>query len=437
MHDGNPQNIWFFHHYSTPPNMSGLTRPFNFGKQLKKYGIETAVFAASYLHYSDVNLIDDNRKYLLYNESDIPYIFINTPSSATGTLARIKNMLFFYFRLLNVTKEYAQRHGAPDVIIASSPHPLVMIAGIKAARQFNIPCICEVRDLWPEAIFSFGKLKETSFIGKILTAGEHWIYRKANALIFTKEGDIDYLKEQKWDTDHGGDISLNKCWYINNGVNLDVFLKEVLENKLNDTDLLDDTKFNVIYAGAIRPVNNIGNILDAAALLKGHTDIQFLIYGDGNQLETLKQRVKDEGLNNVKMMGYVEKKFIPYILSKSSVNILNYSQSKYNWTRGNSSNKLFEYMASGKPTISTIKMGYCILEKYKCGLTLEVSTPEELAKVILEMYDMPKKQYEEMSKNAMTGAADFDFQILTEKLLDVVKSVNGKAEQEMTGGNNY
>ncbi|MDI9493314.1 MAG: glycosyltransferase [Bacillota bacterium] len=98
--------------------------------------------------------------------------------------------------------------------------------------------------------------------------------------------------------------------------------------------------------------------MDAAALLEDDNDIQFLIYGDGSEKEVLEKRIVDEGLSNVKMKGFINKQFIPYILSKSSVNIFNYSQSKYNWARGNSSNKLFEYMASGKPIISTVKMGY-------------------------------------------------------------------------------
>ncbi len=63
-----------------------------------------------------------------------------------------------------------------------------MVAGIKIAKKLGVPCICEIRDLWPEAIFSFNKAKEKSILGKLLIKGEHWIYKKANALIFTKEG---------------------------------------------------------------------------------------------------------------------------------------------------------------------------------------------------------------------------------------------------------
>ena len=419
------KNIWYFHHYATLPKLNGHIRPFNFGRILKEYGMETTIFAASYLHFSDINLIKDKSKYIRNVEYGVPFVFINTPPSTRGTLARVMNMAVFYFRLLDVSEKYAKEHGSPDVIIASSPHPLAMIAGIRVARKFNIPCICEVRDLWPEAIFSFGKLKENNFLGKILIAGEHWIYKNANALIFTKEGDTDYLRERKWDIGNGGDVDLKKCHYINNGVDLELFQRAALENTIDDPDLLAD-KFNVVYTGAIRPVNNVGNILDAAALLKEHTDIQFLIYGDGNQLEILKKRVETEGLTNVKMKGYVNKQCIPYILSKSSVNILNYSQFQYNWTRGNSSNKLFEYMASGKPIISTVKMGYCILERYNCGLSLETSTPEELARMILKIRDMPSEQYQEMARNAKVGAANFDYKLLVAKLRGVIETVHNK-----------
>ena len=164
-------------------------------------------------------------------------------------------------------------------------------------------------------------------------------------------------------------------------------------------------------------------MLDTAKLLKNDKEIQFLIYGDGNQKEMLEKRVVDEGLDNVKMKGFVNKQFIPYILSKSSLNILNYSHNQYNWARGNSSNKLFEYMASGKPIISTVKMGYSIIEKYKCGIELENSTPEELVQGISDIKNMPEHQYKLLGSNAKRGANDFDFKVLTRKLIDVIDSL--------------
>lgn len=415
------KNIWVFHHYATPPTMNGFTRPYNFGVNLNKVGYKVKVFAASYLHFSDINLIENNKLYITNDETKIPFVFVKTLSSAGNGVGRILNMVLYYKNLFKVTKEFINKDDRPDLIIASSPHPLAMVAGIKIAKKLRVPCISEVRDFWPEVFFMGGRLKENSIIGKLLIKGEHWIYKNSDALVFLKEGDYTYITDKKWDVSQGGDIDLKKCSYINNGVNIDNFNNQIKTEVFEDEDLANG-KFSVVYAGAIRPVNNIGNILDAAKLLKEKNKIQFLIYGDGNQREMLQNRIEDEKISNVKMKGYVDKKYMPYVLSKSSINILNYSQSKYNWSRGNSSNKLFEYMASGKPIISTVKMGYSPIEKYDCGVSLEENTPEALAEAILRIYNMPLEKYNEISINAKNGAEDFDYKELTEKLISVMES---------------
>jgi len=398
-------------------------RHYWFAENLIKEGYDATVFCANTYHNKSECIDTGKRKYATDVLNGIPFVFVKTTTALGNGLDRVKNMGLFYWNLFSVAKTYAKEHEKPDVIIASSVHPLTMVAGIQIAKKMNVPCICEIRDLWPEAIFSFNKTRENSLLGKILVTGEHWIYRKADALIFTKEGDTDYIKEKKWDTLNGGDINLDKTHYINNGVDVESFNRFINEKVIGDKDL-ESGKFNVVYVGAIRPVNNIGNILDSAKILKYDKKIQFLIYGDGNQKEMLEKRVTEEGLDNVKIKGFVNKQFIPYILSKSSLNILNYSHIHYNWARGNSSNKLFEYMASGKPVISTVKMGYSIIEKYKCGIEIENGTPQELVQAIVDIKNMPEHLYELLGNNAKRGANDFDFKVLTGKLIDVIDSLS-------------
>lgn len=77
-------------------------------------------------------------------------------------------------------------------------------------------------------------------------------------------------------------------------------------------------------------------------------------------------------------------------------------------------------MASGKPIISTIKTGYSIIKKYKCGVELENGTAKELSQAILEIYNMPQNEYEILCMNSLNGAKDFDFKILTRKLIKVI-----------------
>ena len=300
--------LWIFHHYATLPTLNGHIRPYRFATHLKQKEIETTIFAASFQHFSGSNLITDNNEYLRKEVDGIPFVFIKTPDGTSG-IRRVFNMLAFYRGLKKTCYKYAKTYGKPDCILASSPQPMAMQAGIEIAKKIHVPCICEIRDLWPEAIFNVTNIiTEKDFIGRLLIAGEHSIYRKADALVFTKEGDTDYLKERHWTKAQGGDIDLAKCFYINNGIELGEWIRQIRDCTLIDKDL-EDSSFKLVYAGAIRPVNNVANILDAAKLLKKQ-NIKFLIYGDGNQKRELEKRVADEQIDNVTFKGFIEKKIL-------------------------------------------------------------------------------------------------------------------------------
>ena len=413
------KNIWYFHHYATPLTMSGMGRPSWFGRHLQKAGHDITVFSASFLHYSSRNLIDDDSLFIRNNDTPIPFVFVKTRAYAESGKERVINMLQFYVNLKKTVKKLLRSgEKKPDVIIASSPHPLTMLAGIQIAKKLKVPCICEVRDFWPEVFFFGGKLKEKSLLGRLLVAGEHWIYRHADAMIFLKEGDTNYISDHHWEKD----VPLAKCHYINNGIDFEEFRRIIDEADYHDPDL-ESGKFKIVYVGAIRPVNNVDMILDAAKKLGDDPEIEFLIYGDGNLVPHIRQRIDDEKITNVKLKGYVPKNVVPAILSKADVNLLNYSSNQYNWSRGNSSNKLFEYMASGKPILTNVKMGYCLLQKYNCGKVAESESLDSYVEAIRKIKMLSPQEYDELCRNALRAAQDFDYKNLSRSLLAVIGEV--------------
>ena len=413
-------NIWYLHHYATPYEIPGLHRPFEFGEYFCKQGHKITVFTSSYLHFASKNMIEDNSKYLVKKYDEVEAVFIKTCGYENSAKNRVINMFQFGMKLPKIAKMYAKTNDKPDVIIASSPHPFTMMAGLKIAKKFGIPCICEVRDFWPEVFFYGGKLKETSLLGRMLLAGERRIYKKADGITFLKEGDHTYITEKGWSTEQGGSIDMDKCIYINNGVDVKLFDKRVKDFQFEDADFNSD-KFKIVYCGTIRPVNNIDLILDTAKILGD--DYTFLVFGTGNCVEPLKKRIEEEQINNVKMKGYVDNKYIPSILSHSSLNLLNYSGKDYNWSRGNSSNKLFEYLASGKPVLSTVKMGYDIIERHNCGMSVECTTPEEIAEKIRTIKELSSDTYADLCKNARKAVEEFDIPNLSDKYIAEIERI--------------
>lgn len=118
---------------------------------------------------------------------------------------------------------------------------------------------------------------------------EKWIYKKADAVVFTMEGAYDYIIEQGWDKE----IPRSKVHYINNGVDLEQFDYNKEHFRVEDADLDEPDTFKIVYTGSIRKVNNLGLLLDAAKCVKNPC-VKFLIWGDGDERAALEQRVREE-----------------------------------------------------------------------------------------------------------------------------------------------
>lgn len=413
------KNVWIWNHYATNMFKDQGGRHYWFANNLLEKGYNPTIFCASKIHNSHENIDTGNKKYVSDTVNNIPFVFVKTPDYIGNGKQRIVNMLEFYKNLFPVAKEYATLHGKPDVIIASSVHPLTLVAGIKIAKKLGVPCICEVRDLWPESIVAYGALKRNSIIAKLLYMGEKWIYKKANSIIMTWEGGKDYINEQGWNPQ----IDLKKVKHISNGVVIDKFDRNSKEYQILDVDLENKSFKNIVYAGSIRKVNNLGLILDAAKLIqaKGIEDIRFLIYGSGDESEVLKKRCEDESINNVIFKGKVEKKYVASILKKAYINLLHNSSTSLD-KYGQSQNKFFEYLAAGKCIIQTYTTGYSICERYECGISVPIQNAEEIANAIIKVCSNNEK-ISILGNNARLASYEFDFKKLTCKLIDIIETV--------------
>ncbi|MDZ5711311.1 glycosyltransferase family 4 protein [Jeotgalibacillus haloalkalitolerans] len=419
------KNIWIWNHYATNMYKDQAGRHYWFAENLIKKGYNPTIFCASTVHNSDENIDTGKRLFVSHQVNEIPFVFVKTPNYIGNGKQRIKNMLSFYINLFKVSKEYAKKNGKPDVILASSVHPLTLVAGIKVAKHFGVPCICEVRDLWPESIVAYGTLKRNSLIAKMLYQGEKWIYKNAHSIIMTWEGGKDYISDQNWDDI----IDLNKVHHISNGVVIDSFDKNSNEHKIIDSDLDSKGYKNIVYAGSIRKVNNLGMLIDAANIIQkqDENDIRFLIYGSGDESEALKKRCEEEGINNVIFKGKVEKKYVPSILKKSYINILHNSSTSLD-KYGQSQNKFFEYLAAGKCIVQTYSTGYSICEKYNCGISAPHQNAKEIAKAIL-IASSSEVDNKKMGENAREIAHVFDFSKLTEKVINIIEGIDEGGEE--------
>jgi glycosyltransferase involved in cell wall biosynthesis len=409
------KKLWLINQYAMPPKYEVRVQTLKRAQYLIEYGYDVTIIGGSYLHNTDINLINDKRRYIKANYDGIKYIHIKTNTYKGNGISRFYSMLAFSFRLLLLSNNYDK----PDVIVQTATVPFGNILYC-LAKKYKSKYIVDIVDLWPESFLAIGLISKYNPLLKIAYRAEKWLYKKADIVVFSMEGGKDYIVEKGWDLDSGGDIDLNKVHYINNGVDLIDFDKNKDLYIIDDPDLENETLFKVIYLGSIRLANDLMQLIRAADKLKEYESIKILIYGDGDDREYLENYCHNERITNVSFkQKWVELKYVPYILSRSSLNILNYKKSPI-LSYGGSQSKSFQYMASGKPIISNVKMGYCPISKNNLGVAKDFKNAEEYANAILAFANMDKKKYNKICNNARKTAENYDYHKLTKDFVKLL-----------------
>ncbi|MBP5236218.1 MAG: glycosyltransferase, partial [Clostridia bacterium] len=253
------KNVWIMNHYAGGSFFNKGGRHYWISKFLKQNGYEPVVFVSNSQNKKSEKIIETSDLFAekIAEDTGVPYVFVKSKTYSSNGLDRILNMYDFYRNVRKAAKKYAETHGKPDVIYASSVHPLTLVAGQKLAKYFKVKCICEVRDLWPESLVAYGHLKRRSLLAKILYAFEKRIYVKADKVIMTWPGGYDYIKDRGWDKD----IPEDKVIHISNGVDLEKYRENVTAHPYTDDELEGSSVKKIIYAGSIREVNNLGMIV--------------------------------------------------------------------------------------------------------------------------------------------------------------------------------
>lgn len=407
----NSKIIWLVNKDSAPIEEYGThLRTFKQAQYFQSKGFEVKILCSSIVHNTNINHLEGEKSF--YKEeifNGIPFVFIKSLRYKNNGIKRILGYVVFsfnVFRLKSKTKK-------PNIIIHTSRIPFDILIYF-FAKRIKAKYILDITDLWPLEFEHFGYLSSKNIILKAFYWIEKKLYANSDFSVFSMEGCYDYIKEKKWDKVSGGIIDINKVHYINNGIDLKEFEQNLIEHSINDNDLNNENTFKIIYLGSIRLVNNVSQIIDVANKLKQHKNIQFLIYGDGNERESLELKCKEENIHNVVFKEkWIEPKYVPYVLSKASLNLLNYGSDSGKY--GGSMNKMFMSFASGKPILCNVGMNYSLINKYNLGIDREFESIEDYSNAILDIYNLNEIDYKLMCDRVKQASLEFDLYKLSEK----------------------
>ena len=415
-------NIWFFNHYATDTFFDQGGRHFWLARELVKLGHKVTIFAASTVHGRDEKIAVPSKGFKMDSIDDVRYVFIRARNYSGNGKARILNMIDYYRGLM----KHALKFERPDVIMGSSVHPLAQIAALKLSKRMRCKCILETRDLWPASLEEYGVIKTDGIIARMMYLNERKCYAKADALIFTMEGGARYIQDKGWDVGSGGKIDLTKVYHINNGIDIEAFDRNASTVGCDVQCLNDGANRKIIYAGSIRKVNDIGFLVNVAKEMQ-EDDVDFVILGDGDERESLLKMASELKLDNIFFPGAVAKKAIPACLKRATL-LLQWSASQSGISRyGMSLNKLFDYLAAGKPVLANLPSEYSIVNSFDCGIERMFSDPAQYADQIRRML-ADQDVIDRWGDNARKTAEKYSFARHADKFIQIIENIT-KEEQ--------
>jgi glycosyltransferase involved in cell wall biosynthesis len=361
-------NILLIHQMFYSPNDAGGTRHYELGRHLVKAGHKFTIVASDVTYFSGKPNVQRRRLVTEEQVSGLRVLRAYTYASMHKSFSwRVVSFLSFM-----VTSIWAGLRAGPlDLVIGTTPPIFQAVSAWVVALMRRRPFLLEVRDLWPEFAIEMGVLKSATLI-RLSRWLERFLYARATHILVNSPAYRDYMIRKG--------IAPQKVTLVCNGVDPDMFDPAGNGERIREEWKLDN-HFVVTYAGALGAANDIPTILRAAERLRENARIRFVLVGDGKERRNLEQLAGKFCLPNVLFTGSRPKSEMRDILAASDAclaTLLNIPMFATTYP-----NKVFDYMAAGRPTILGID-GVIreVLEKAEGGIFVHPGDDAALADAV-------------------------------------------------------
>lgn len=407
-------NILLINHYAGSPEMGMEFRPYYFAREWVKMGHKVSIIAADYSHLRRVNpeVAKDFQK---ENIEGIDYYWIKTNRYDGNGVKRSMTMAKFVSKLWMKAKWIVDTM-EPDVVICSSTYPLDTYVGqrIKKVSKKKVKLIHEVHDMWPATLIEIGGMSKKHPFVVAMQIGENSAYKNSDLVVSLLSNAEPYMKE------HGLKEGCFKC--IPNGVVLEEWknpMKLYDEYKEIFDKLHDENKFIVGYFGGHALSNALDTLLDVADNMEDE-NAHFVLVGNGVEKEGLIERAQEMKLKNVTFLDSIPKAMIPSLCKEFDCNYMGVKESPL-YRFGLCLNKMFDCMASGKPSICAIGIT-SYMSEYSCGFDLAADDIQKISDTIKEVEKMTLEELEEIKISAVKASRErFNYESLAKEFLVVME----------------
>lgn len=406
-------HVLLIHQAFAGPSDPGGTRHFELAKRAIAEGSQFTIVTSS-LNYLTGGLVSKSSQLLAENWiQGIRILRVYTLATIHRSFVwRVLSFLSFMF-----TSTWAGlRAGPVDLVMGTSPPIFQALSAWIVALLRRRPFLLEIRDLWPEFAIDMGVLKNPGLIW-LSRQLEGFLYARATHLLVNSPAYRDYLIRRG--------VPFEKISFIANGVETSHFDPSRKGESFRQTHQLGGA-FVAMYAGALGIANDIPTLLRAAEMLRAEPHIRIVIVGDGKERATAQAMADTLELDNVVFTGPVPKADMPCVLAAADTCVAILKDIPM--FRTTYPNKVFDYMAAGRPTVLAIDgVVRQVIEASGGGMYCPPGNPRALAAAILKLSRDPAAagRMGQAARNYVVS--HFDRTTQANEFIVLLRDVSGRA----------
>ena len=397
--------IWIVNQYTGSPRHGMEYRHFYLGRELARRGHEVVVLSGSYSHLF-ARQPDAPDAYTVEDIDGMRYCWVRVPPYDRAiSVGRVVNMLAFALRLVRLPTDRLPR---PDAILVSSPSLFPILNASRWARRWGARLVFEVRDIWPLTLRELGGLRRLHPLVVAMQWCEDYAYRRADRVVSVLPGAARHMVSRGMDA--------RKFHYVPNGISLNGAHAPGPPPEAVARAIRPDA-FTVGFVGTLGTANALETLVDAARLLEREA-VQIVVVGHGPQREALLARAA--GLSNIAFVGSIPKEQVAAALAVFDACYVGYRRSSL-YRFGVAPNKLYDYMAAGRPIVFAADAFNRPVDDADCGRSVPPEDPEALAMAIRDLAATPPAERDRLGANARTFvAARHDYAVLADELAEIL-----------------
>lgn len=377
-------NILLINHYAGSPYYGMEFRPYYLAREWVKQGHYVAILGASFSHLRQHNP-DVKQDFQEEDIEGIKYVWFKTPEYG-GSIARIKNMMAFVWKLKRNAKKIAKEY-KPNLVIAGSCYPLDNYSANKIAKLAGAKYTYEVRDIWPLSPMLIGGYSKYHPFIWVMQKAEDYAYKHVDKIISLLWNAEEHMLERG--------LSKGKFVYVPNGYypeewTADKFELPLPEEHQKAFERLRD-KIIVGFAGGFAASGNVISLVKAAIVLKDRKDIHFVLVGKGPELSSYEKVIEYNNLTNITILPSVTKNLIPVVNKHFDIAHLGGLQSELH-KYGTSYNKMTDYMLCSLPIVQSVDEPGSVVERVGCGIRVEAENVNAIAEAIVKLAEMTHEE---------------------------------------------